>query len=114
QGYTNEAADVYDAMRVMGEQAGLGAHNPNTLTAAYEIQDTAIGALYALQDLWQPETLDALEVMAGEVVNGLQGLADLMGSISESLNSDAAGGAVDFTNQILNGDLTGLFNRFLH
>jgi len=112
QGFADSAADVYDSLRVMGEQAELSARTPNTLTAALEIQESAIGALYALQDLWQPETLDALEVMATEVVNGLQDVADLMGAITDSLGSDPAG-ALDFTNQVLSGDLSGLFDLFI-
>ncbi|MBI1320765.1 MAG: hypothetical protein GC168_17715 [Candidatus Hydrogenedens sp.] len=112
QGLNSEAADVYDALRVMGEQAELSAQSPNSLTAALEIQDSAINALYALQDLWQPETLDALEVMAGEVVNGLQGLADLMDSLNQALNTDPTS-AMDYTENVLNGDIAGLFNTFL-
>jgi hypothetical protein len=109
QGQYEAAADLYDAVRVFGEQVMASADLPNTQYIAYEIQQDAVSAMMALQDVWTPETLDALTEMADAVLNGIGQLTGALDELTGFLMSDDVQQVLDYTDAILSGDLGRLF-----
>ncbi len=109
QGQYEAAADLYDAVRVFGEQVMASADLPNTQIIAYEIQQDAVSAMMALQDVWTPETLDALTQMADAVLNGIGQLTGALTDLTGLLMSDDVQQVLDYTDAILSGDLGRLF-----
>ena len=65
--------------------------------------------MMALQDVWTPETLDALTQMADAVLNGIGQLTGALTDLTGLLMSDDVQQVLDYTDAILSGDLGRLF-----
>lgn len=103
------AADLYDAIRVYGEQMLMGADVPAVQLAALEIQDNAVAAMMVLQEVWTPETLQALTLVADGIATGLSELGNLLGDVTQVLGSDAFTQTLNYTDAILSGDMNRLW-----
>lgn len=103
------AADLYDAMRVYGEQMYNSAELPNMQLAGIEIQQTAVNAMLAIQQVWTPETLQALTYVAEGIFTGLTELGGMLGDVTNFLASEPVSQTMNYTDAILSGDLDRLW-----
>jgi len=110
QGDYEGAADLYDAVRVYGEQLLASADIPQTQYVALQIQQDAVSAMMAFQEVWTPETMAALTTMATSVLTGINQLTEVLGDLSNFLVSDDMQQVLDYTDAILSGDLGRLLN----
>lgn len=110
QGDYEGAADLYDAVRVYGEQLLASADIPQTQYVALQIQQDAVSAMMAFQEVWTPETMEALTTMATSVLNGINQLTEVLGDLTNFLVSDDMQQVLDYTDAILSGDLGRLLN----
>lgn len=109
-GQLEAAADLYDAIRVLGEQAMAAADVPQVQLVALEIQQDAVSHMMALQEVWTPDTVAALASMADAVLAGINELTTLLGDVSNFLSSNNLQQVLDITNSILSGDLGTIWN----
>lgn len=110
QGDYEGAADLYDAVRVYGEQLLSVADMPQTQFVALQIQQDAVSAMMAFQEVWTPETMAALNTMATSVLQGISELTGVLGDLTNFLMSDDMRQVLDYTDAILSGDLGQLLN----
>lgn len=103
------AADLYDAIRLYGEQMLVGADVPAAQLAALEIQNNAVAAMMVLQEVWTPETFQALTLVADGIATGLSELGNLLGDVTQALGSDTLTQTLNYTDAILSGDMNRLW-----
>ena len=103
------AADLYDAIRMYGEQMLVGADVPAAQLAALEIQNNAVAAMMVLQEVWTPETFQALTLVADGIATGLSELGNLLGDVTQVLGSDTFTQTLNYTDAILSGDMNRLW-----
>lgn len=108
-GQPEAAADLYDAVRVLGEQVMAMADVPQTQLVSLEIQQDAVSAMMNLQQVWTPDTVAALATMADSVLDGLGEITGLLAQISGFLTSNDMQQVLGVTNTILNGNLSDLW-----
>lgn len=110
QGQYEAAADLYDAVRVYGEQLLAGADIPQTQLVALQIQQDAVSAMMAFQEVWTPETMAALSTMATSVLTGITELTNVLSDLTNFLMSDDMRQVLDYTDAILSGNFDQLLN----
>jgi tetratricopeptide (TPR) repeat protein len=81
------AADVYDAVRDMGQQLAGAASLPSVLQAGYEAELAAVDYLAGIPEILTPDTLNALSTVFDTLWQGLTQAIELTQSMNDLLDT---------------------------